>query len=228
MHDLPVAVLSMKRGTHAAARAIALTVADDTGRLIASLVPVGRWALGDASLIEQVCAWRARNMRMFLTQFASSADSTRNYLERLAIGDPRRLLFIIEGPDSVALGHIGLIELSRTSAEIDNVMRGDAPVPPRLMYLAQRRLLQWCFDALRLDYCTIRVLSYNSHAIDLYIRLGFSPRGKIHLFRDETNGLITHKPCAPQQSNVDYWCDELVIQRPVDTTQQQRLPSPLS
>ncbi len=203
-------VRGRKADTRAQAEAMSLPLLQDGRIAPARLVPVGPWILDDEECIRSIRDWRERNMTMFFTQFESTREGTVQYLENLAVGDEQRILFMILDCHGSPLGHLGLLGLDESGAEVDNVMRGPQAWSG-LMLAAHRALLHWCFADLGLPECTIRVFSYNTRAIALYQRVGFAPVRRIPLRREVHGTVVTHSPCAPQDSNVDYWCEQLRI-----------------
>jgi RimJ/RimL family protein N-acetyltransferase len=137
-----------------------------------SLIPVGPWVLEEDDLLAKMALWRESAMDMFFARFQASVSSTRDYLSTHSIALPNRILFIIEA-NGRYVGHLGLSNVGRENAEIDNVIRGELGEPRKLMTHALERLLVWAEHSLRIKSVQLRVISTNSRAIRLYSSLGF-------------------------------------------------------
>lgn len=172
--------------------------------IIGKLLPVGEWILNDVEKIQLICDWRSKTMRMFLTQFENSFSLAKNYLEKVPIKSPDRILFLILDEQDRLIGHIGLANINKDSCEIDNMMRGEAGGDTQLMTAAEQTLLDWCFTQLHVSLCTVVVLSYNWLAQMLHESVGFSEIGRYPLLKKETNGIISHEIVEESHSNVQY------------------------
>lgn len=135
------------------------------------LAPVGHWVLAEEKLVQDLVSWRSKNSSYFFAQVPATQASMRTYLVEYAIRDPRRILFIIyyEGAWS---GHIGLARVSRTSAELDNVIRGRKTYKGMMLDVVNF-LKDWALHELGITSLYLRVRSDNKAAIDLYSRSGF-------------------------------------------------------
>ena len=159
-----------------------IPVLNGPGSEIGSLVPFTRASLQDKKLIEKLVKWRNQSMSSFLTQFTASFERTRTWLEHTVLGQHDRLLFIIRTP-AKAVGHIGFINLTEDSAELDNLVRGEMGGDPKLIYFAERTLLQWMFGTFGIDRIYCNNLSHNEMVLGLHRSLGFKDSKLIPLRR---------------------------------------------
>ncbi len=189
------ALQSLKKRTFSEAVANAISVCDSGHKEIALLVPIGGWALEDDHLLKSFSAWRKVFMRFFLTQFDVSAVSTRGYLQRFSITQSNRILFAIY-VDRNLIGHIGLCDVDKDQAELDNLIRGKSGGHSDLMYHAERAVLTWAFDVLGVKKVSAKVMSKNFLAISLHERLGFQLIEKRPLRKVVHENHFSFEPCG--------------------------------
>lgn len=140
---------------------------------------------------------------MFFAQFESTPEKTRNYLDKLAISDEGRLLFLIFFGNQLA-GHVGFANINDDDAELDNVMKSTQIDQPGLMSEACKALIGWGLDVLALKSIHLRVTSNNVQAQKLYSRLGFEVERETPLRVEKSAELTLHVPCRPEESDVDF------------------------
>lgn len=162
---------NLKCEEFAAARALALPIGP-VGSSAGVMVPVGPWILEEKNLLRKMALWRAASMGMFFVRFKASMSSTRQYLATYPLGMPDRILFVLES-NGVFVGHMGLSNVSKGSAEIDNVIKGESVDSPAFIARALRSMINWAASFLEIKHFQLRVLSTNSRAIKLYTSLGF-------------------------------------------------------
>ena len=202
---------ALKCDTHEQALARAMPIEAD-GAVIGSLVPIGPWILSDTHHIDLICQWRQAAMKMFLAQFESTPERTRQYLEQRSVGEPDRILFFIHDADGRCVGHGGFSGIGAETAELDNLMRGVSGGHPVLIQHAERTLLAWLFANMGCSDITARVLSYNWLVVELHERLGFRRRASLPLRKTtHEGGLTLLEPCDADQANVRHTCLELVL-----------------
>lgn len=149
-----------------------LDVLTESGTKIAELIPIGRWALNDEDLLNSFASWRQRFMRFFLTQFIASKESTASYLKNLSIPKTDRIFFAIY-VEKKLIGHIGLSNVTSDKAELDNIIRGVSGGHADVMYFAEKTLLTWAFEELKVQRVDAQVMSKNFMALSLHERVGF-------------------------------------------------------
>lgn len=153
------------------ARKLGLRILEDNPEY-GYLIPVGPWVLEEDDLLAKMALWRESAMDMFFARFQASVSSTRDYLSTYSLALPNRILFIIEA-NGRYVGHLGLSNVGREKAEIDNVIKGELVEPRKLMTHALERLLVWAEHSLGIKSFQLRVISTNRRAIRLYSSLGF-------------------------------------------------------
>jgi RimJ/RimL family protein N-acetyltransferase len=168
---------------------------------LVQLIPIGTWILNDHELIDSMASWRQQSMNMFFAQFESTGEKTRNYLEKASIAQSNRLLFVIFESGAV-VGHLGISNANDVSAELDNVMRGVRAETPQLMQLAIQRILSWSKTELGLVEVSLKVISGNQRAIELYERCGFTISKSSALKSVISGSDVTLVECADWESNV--------------------------
>jgi RimJ/RimL family protein N-acetyltransferase len=193
---------SYKFSTHAEAVVASLSVPGTHG---VKLVPIGEWILPDSSLIQDFSTWRAHNRDMYFAQFPESIDSMQQYLSKYTVQNPALLLFLIEGGEGDPLGHVGLKLIDTESAEIDSVMKSPSNTTPGLMDGCLKTLINFAADSLELMGLQLEVISYNTRAIDLYSKNGFSEIYRSPLHRIQSEELIIHNRVKLEDANVDYF-----------------------
>ena len=176
------------------ARKIAIKVTDSV-----SLVPVGSWILQEPELIEQMASWRQENMAMFCAKFKSTPAKTRDYLTNASIAQQNRILFLIFENHRM-VGHLGLSNISGSTAELDNVMRGVRAETSSLMFLCISRLCDWASGELSLKQLTLRVVDVNSKALDLYARCGFETQSSSALKATQQADVTQYIDCPDAEA----------------------------
>lgn len=194
----------MKCNTFDEAVSRALPIFDDENQNIGSLVPVGPWILADKPKILEICNWRQKAMRFFLTQFESTFDRTYGYLENLSIGQKGRIFFLIYDQKDEFIGHIGLSDIDGKTGELDNLMRGKGGGDPQLIRFSEKTLLSWGFGDLGLQHMSLQIISFNALTINLHSSFGFKTVEKYPLFKSEKDGFTIHEPVPADKANVRY------------------------
>jgi RimJ/RimL family protein N-acetyltransferase len=198
MGSAPLTAIDRLKNTPQAGK---LPICDSEGNVIGTLIPITVAMAYDESLLEDLCRWRAENMSNFLTVFEPTVAKTRDYLLRLSLPDPARILFVIHDDGGRRVGNIGLCNVSETEAEVDNVIRGEPVTCSRFMLSVQSSLAGWVFNTLGLKLLYLKVLTDNLRAIKSYERAGFSITGRQPLMKKPIPGgyqLIPASVGAPE------------------------------
>lgn len=206
-------VKSVKKKSFAEAQRLGIPLFDSSGARAGTLVPIGEWIVRDTEKIKLLTLWRKQNNSSFLTQFEPTFKGTRDYLIGQALEKRTQVLFGLFGASEEFLGHLGLREVSGSSAELDNFVRGTKGGHPSLVQIAEVALLHWAFEELKILTCTARVMSYNWPALALHRRIGFIERSEVWLRREDVGGKTVHFETEKELSNVSYWLKEIVINR---------------
>jgi RimJ/RimL family protein N-acetyltransferase len=165
-----------------------LPIADDRGGTIGRLIPVNSRLAKSERVIRALYNWRKAHMTSFLTVFTPDLDSTRDYLTRFSIPDPGRILFLIADSAGRLVGNIGLCNICRHRAELDNVIRGEKIEQADFMVFAQWALLRWAFSSLDVRHVYLNVLAHNKRAIRSYEKAGFRDISRTPLVRRSIEG----------------------------------------
>lgn len=160
-------VLSINRGLWSPE----IAVRDTSGDVIGRLLPINIRSLDDPALIEAIARWRTNSAKSFATQFVSTGQRTRNWLEDVVLTDDRRLLFLIYHRGA-PIGHVGFRDLDETSFQGDNLVRGERGGGLFLMKHASWAFQAWAMQCFRVNRSWGRVLSTNSAAIQFNLALG--------------------------------------------------------
>ncbi|HWA44309.1 MAG TPA: GNAT family N-acetyltransferase [Hypericibacter adhaerens] len=155
--------------------------------------------LTDNGLIATIARWREENKERFLTIVPFSPEGTRHWMSRFPVGDPGRILFLVEAANGERLGHYGLLLIGDGEAEIDNTLRGAAGVPAGLFGLVAQRIIRWAIDDLGARRLVVRVLSNNRTAIRHQERNGFVQEEILPL-RESRDGDIVRREVVADAS----------------------------
>lgn len=157
------------------------------GSLLAGyLKPVTIWYANEhPEYLSLLSEWRRENPIGFASIFDISDDRTKYWIENILLRREDRILFMIYGLGSKALGHIGLssFNFEEPSCEIDNVIRGVKNESGGIMTFALKSVIKWCFDVLKVRKIYLKVLSDNLHAINYYHKNGFADQYEIPLYK---------------------------------------------
>lgn len=149
------------------------------GKVVALLRPVTRSSLSDneknRELIRLLSDWREANNRWYPAIFKVTDEGTRKWLKERVIDEPDRLLFMVETPEGIVLGHMGFYR-----GEADNFIRGRDLVKGAMTF-ALKAMLKWAHAELELNELHLRVFADNCRAIGFYARCGFREIRKIPL-----------------------------------------------
>lgn len=168
------------------------------------LVPVGPWILQDELLIGEIAAWRQRFRNFFLDQSESTELKTFDYFKKTSIPRDDRIFFIIY-LEELAIGHIALSNVSSTSAELDNLMRGRTGGPSTLMTMVEQTVLNWAFKTLELNAVTLRILSKNPFALSIHEELGFKEtrRCSLRMIESENSRVLQECEFALRSTSIE-------------------------
>lgn len=146
------------------------------------LRPVGSKDLKNRVLIACLADWRRKYSMWFPGQFKVTLNGTRAWLDKLVVGNPDRILFVIVDEKGKVYGHLGFYRYDsrNKSCELDNVVRGSNDFPG-MMTMACKQLTIWGFDNLSIKKLYLTVFADNERAITLYKRCGFKEMKKIPL-----------------------------------------------
>ena len=178
-------IQDMKREGRFQTAALAIHAGNDVA---GSLHPVDATIPDNLPIVEKMCRWRSVARTSFLTVFEPSVDKTRSYLTDLVLVDPTRILFLAAGQSGDLVGNIGLCNITETSAEIDNVLRGEASPSPKFMKRVHSALTDWARRALGVQNFYLNVLSSNPGAIKFYAEIGYEEVSLVPLRKEVFEG----------------------------------------
>ena len=138
------------------------------GEVVAHLIPVGEWILSRTKVLMSIAEWRNKYMRFYLTQFDADLENATNYIQSKIHPNSSAIFFMIADEDYKILGHIGFSNINSNSAELDNILLGEASPVRNLMQDIENQSINWIHDFLGLEKIFLKVLSYNFLAIDLH------------------------------------------------------------
>ncbi len=183
MTDAPSMISAIVGGDHV----LSLPVVDYSESTIGELRPLTVSSLNDDGLMESITKWRNAASKSFLTQFEATPDRTRRWLQDVVLRDDSRLLFLLHSTTRI-VGHYGFKNLTHESAEVDNLVRGEAGGHPQLIHFAEVALVKWLFSTFGISRLYGYVFGGNWQALDLHARVGFENSDLIPLVRMETGG----------------------------------------
>lgn len=193
--------------------ALSIPLRGEAGEPLGQLVPLTRRALTEDKLLESMTRWRNRAARFFMTQFEATPERTRAWLSETVLADRSRLLFLVESPTKL-IGHYGFKNLTAESAELDNLIRGEAGGHPKLIYYAEVALLRWLFRTFRLARIHAHVLADNNAVLELHRSVGFVDEELIPLRRMGSAGFVTLEYGVPGSVSPDgIYCRKIVLHR---------------
>lgn len=165
-------------------------IRDSSGDPVARIRPLLESDLEDGGLIAAIARWREENKERFLTIVPFDPEGTRQWMSRFPVGDPKRILFLVEAPGGERLGHYGLLLIGDGEAEIDNTLRGATGLPAGLFGRVAQRIIRWAVEDLGARRLIVRVLSNNEAAIRHQERNGFVLEEVLPLRETRDGGII--------------------------------------
>jgi RimJ/RimL family protein N-acetyltransferase len=129
--------------------------------------------LRDDDLIARLGRWRNENCGFFFTQFEATMEGTQRWLRDI-LDSTDRALFLIYDESGRAIGQCGARNITAAGAECDAILRGERHGHAFLMTLAERVLVEWLFDTLRIRRLYAQVFADNVAAVRLFLGLGMT------------------------------------------------------
>ena len=117
---------------------------------------------------------RKKYRKMFATDFEMTEEKTRNWIKKLILGNPERILFIIYF-DNKKIGCIGNggYDKKNNSSRLDNMMKDPLCNLPGAMTIVEKVYLKWMFDDLKLSKITGFLFSDNSRMMKIHKKCGW-------------------------------------------------------
>jgi RimJ/RimL family protein N-acetyltransferase len=180
-------------------------IRDETGSLVARMRPLLESDVTNDELVTTIARWRDANKERFLTIVPFDPEGTRQWIRRFPVQDPKRILFLVEGPGGERFGHYGLLLIGDGEAEIDNTLRGSTNCPPGLFGKVAEQIIRWAIGDLGVKRLIVRVMSNNMTAIRHQQRNGFVQEAVLPL-REIRDGDVIRREVVPDlsQSNLPF------------------------
>ena len=202
----------LKKNEFKEAAASSIHVCDLDGQILAELIPIGNWALKNDELINSFMKWRNTFNRFFVNQSKVTVQSTKHYNKNLLIAQPNRIFFGIY-LDNELIGHIGLDEINSKQAQLDNVIRGKSGGHTDLIYFAEKSIIEWAFEVLKVDEINAQVLSHNSIAMLLHNRFGFKLKERFHLKKVNNQNSHFFETCNEADATEKFYLDIIEVKK---------------
>ena len=117
---------------------------------------------------------RKKYRKMFAHDFEMTEEKTRNWIKKLILGNPERILFIIYF-NNKKIGCIGNggYDKKNNSSRLDNMMKNPLCNLPGAMTIVEKVYLKWMFDDLKLSKITGFLFSDNSRMVKIHKKCGW-------------------------------------------------------
>jgi RimJ/RimL family protein N-acetyltransferase len=194
---------------------------DDSGRILARMRPLLETDIQDDRLVETIARWRETHKERFLTIVPFDPEGTRRWIQRFPVGDPGRILFLVEAPTGERLGHYGLLLIGEGEAEIDNTLRGSPDGPPGLFGRVAQQVIQWAIQDLGARRLIVRVMSNNPAAIRHQERNGFVRENTLPL-RETRDGDVLRREVVSDMSQSNLPFSLTILAYPVAARQVEK------
>lgn len=180
---------------------------------IGTLACVDRDLASNMDVISALTNWRRQYMHYFLTQFEVSDPRTKLWLENIVIPSHDRIFFVILLTNGDLIGNSGICNMTNTSGELDNLIRGRKGGDPKLIYYSEIALLSWMFGYLDYKMSNLHVFSNNIPTIKLHSSVGFKISDTIKLTKRKSPDLVEHLLNSDKGDSVDYSYLEMSLYR---------------
>ena len=95
--------------------------------------------------------------------------------------DDSKILFLILAEYKKIIGNFGITNITRDSAELDNLIRGEKGGDPKLIFYSELALINWIYNVLDIENIILHVMSSNIKTIVFHESVGFVGCNKINL-----------------------------------------------
>lgn len=150
-----------------------IKIDDEDGEEVGKLRPLVKADLDNYSLIEKLTSWRNENMEMFLTNFTATPERTRDYLEVITEEGSSQTLFVVE-EQGKTVGQVGWKDLNDVDAIMDNGMKGERTINPKLLIYAHKSLAKWLFANSTIKFMYGWLVTDNVPGIMMNKQIGWS------------------------------------------------------
>ena len=111
------------------------------------------------------------------------------------------------------VGHIGFSDITESTAELDNIIRGVSGGHTDLMYFSERKLLDWAFSELKLKTVDAQVMSKNFMALSLHERFGFKLKERNSLKKVINGSSICYEVCDKEVATEKFFLDIIEVSK---------------
>ena len=185
-------------------------------KIIGFLEPIGYQYLNDKNVVEDLYNWRKKNLYFFFKQEKISKKTVRNYLIKNYIHAEKNILFFILTKEMKRIGHIGISGLNKKKLNLDNLIRGENGGGKSLIINAEKAILSWIFDELKVQKIHGKIRSDNYLAMNIHERFGFQ-RTKVrylklikkknlkeHIYTLKKDSILNYQLCHIRLLKNDY------------------------
>jgi len=146
---------------------------------------------------------RKKYRKMFATDFEMTEEKTRNWIKKLILGNPERILFIIYF-NNKKIGCIGNggYDKKNNSSRLDNMMKDPLRNLPGAMTIVEKVYLKWMFDDLKLSKITGFLFSDNSRMIKLHKKCGWITTDVVPIKKISTGKEIRWEEITTKQAMI--------------------------
>ena len=161
-----------------------IPIVNELQQIIGYLKPVDKYFTENFQVINSLTNWRNKYMHFFLTQFQATNERTKSWLENIVLSQDTRIFFLILDETQKIIGNFGICNITKQSAELDNLIRGEKGGYPKLIYYSELTLINWIYNKLGIDNIYLHVLTHNSKTISLHESVGFIKIKKYKLIKE--------------------------------------------
>lgn len=142
-------------------------------KIIGFLEPIGQRYLNDENVINDLYNWRKRNIGFFFKQEKITKKTIRDYLNGHYIFAKKNILFFILTKEKKRIGHIGISGFNKKKLNLDNLIRGEKGGGKNLITSAEKTILNWIFNDLKVNEINGKIRSDNYLAMKIHEKFGF-------------------------------------------------------
>lgn len=150
--------------------------------LLGYLIPVSYEDYHNYYLIKKLFDWRKKNINFFFKRENVNIKNIKNNLLKEYIRNNKKIFFLIYDEKNNLIGHIGLTRISKLSATLDNLIRGEKGGGKDFIINVEKKLINWCFYKLNLNSIYGTLLSNNYIMMEIHKKIGFKITKQRHLF----------------------------------------------
>jgi len=188
-----------------------LKITDDNNNYVGEMRPLTINHLDQPDILLKLTDWRNHNMAMFLSQFHATIERTKNWLENIVFRTPGQMLFLIYEND-LLIGHLGFKSLTVNNGVLDNAIRGEKTLNPKIFVYAHKALARWLFSEAKIQCLYGYVLTDNVAAIMMNRQIGWSGWVRHPLLKNSSHDEITWQVGEENQpSPDDKYCFKIVL-----------------